>query len=132
MGNKALLLTKQTSFLLLAGYGILESGFVSRKNEVNIMVKNATTVLIGGLIFWVFGFGLSFDYMTNPYFSFGDLFKVADDRVMGVVYSRLVFQVSESVCAHAHAPACTRALDPMTRKALNALLTSFYYEISHI
>jgi ammonia channel protein AmtB len=35
------------------GFGLLESGCVSIKNEVNIMVKNMTDVFLGGLTYWV-------------------------------------------------------------------------------
>lgn len=78
---------------MLAGYGLLESGFVSRKNEVNILVKNATTVLFGGLVFWVCGYGIGFDPMKNPFFSIGQFFTSADESNMGQRYSRFVFQV---------------------------------------
>ncbi|XP_049271929.1 putative ammonium transporter 3 [Rhipicephalus sanguineus] len=77
-----------------AGYGLLESGFVSRKNEVNILVKNATTVLFGGLVFWAVGYGIGFDPMNNPYFSFGKFFTSADEIHMGQRYSRFVFQLA--------------------------------------
>lgn len=42
---------------------------VSRKNEVNIMVKNAVDVIFGGLTYWMFGYGLSFgdDEGTNAF-----------------------------------------------------------------
>ena len=33
---------------------------VSRKNEANIMVKNAVDVIFGGLGFWMFGFAVLF------------------------------------------------------------------------
>ena len=48
----------------IAGFGLLESGMVSRKNEVNIMVKNAVDVIFGGLTYWMFGYGFSFG--TGP------------------------------------------------------------------
>ena len=35
-----------------SGFGLLESGCVSRKNELNIMVKNAVDVVLGGLSYW--------------------------------------------------------------------------------
>ena len=41
------------------GFGLLEAGSVSTKNEVNIMVKNAIDVIFGGLTllaFWVRNF----------------------------------------------------------------------------
>ncbi len=34
---------------------MLESGSVSGKNEVNIMVKNVVDVVAGGLAYWMFG-----------------------------------------------------------------------------
>jgi ammonium transporter, Amt family len=39
------------------GFGLLESGRVSSKDEVNIMVKNVVDVVFGGLSYWMFGFG---------------------------------------------------------------------------
>ena len=54
---------------ILAGFGLLESGLVSKKNEVNIMVKNAVDVLFGGLTYWMFGYAFSFgtDPGSNPF-----------------------------------------------------------------
>ena len=46
--------------LSLSGFGLLESGSVSSKNEVNIMVKNAVDVIFGGLSYWAFGYAFSF------------------------------------------------------------------------
>ena len=43
-----------------SGFGLLESGSVTTKNEVNIMVKNAVDVIFGGLSYWAFGYALSF------------------------------------------------------------------------
>ena len=40
------------------GFGMLESGCVSLKNEVNIMMKNVVDVVLGGLSYWAFGYGL--------------------------------------------------------------------------
>jgi ammonia channel protein AmtB len=52
---------------------MLESGVVSLKNEVNIMMKNVVDVVLGGFTYWAFGFGLSFgeDKGTNPFFGLG-------------------------------------------------------------
>ena len=43
--------------IAIAGFGLLESGRVSSKDEVNIMVKNVVDVVFGGLSYWMFGFG---------------------------------------------------------------------------
>ena len=51
-------------FTMQSGFGLLESGCASHKNEAHIMVKNAVDVLFGGLSYWMFGYGLSFG--TGP------------------------------------------------------------------
>jgi len=49
---------------------MLESGVVSLKNEVNIMMKNVVDVVLGGLTYWAFGYGLTFgdSPYSNEYF----------------------------------------------------------------
>ena len=56
---------------------MLESGCVSLKNEVNIMMKNVVDVVLGGLTYWAFGFGLSYGkgYGTNPFFAVGSWYR---------------------------------------------------------
>jgi len=39
---------------------MLESGIVSLKNQTNIMMKNVVDVVLGGLTYWAFGYGLSY------------------------------------------------------------------------
>ena len=57
------------------GFGMLESGCVSLKNEVNIMMKNVVDVVLGGITYWAFGYGLSYgDGYSNPIFSTGSWF----------------------------------------------------------
>merc|ERR1719494_1380575 len=41
-----------------SGFGLLESGMVSRKNEANVIVKNMLDVTLGGVAFWFVGYGL--------------------------------------------------------------------------
>lgn len=36
------------TFLFITGFGMLESGCVSIKNEVNIMMKNVVDIVLGG------------------------------------------------------------------------------------
>uniref|UniRef100_A0A1I7V3X9 Ammonium transporter n=1 Tax=Caenorhabditis tropicalis TaxID=1561998 RepID=A0A1I7V3X9_9PELO len=64
-------------FTMHSGFGLLESGSVSAKDEVNIMVKNVVDVVFGGLSYWSCGFGFSYgDYepWRNPYIGFGKFF----------------------------------------------------------
>lgn len=46
-------------FTMQSGYGLLGSGTMSRKNEVNLLLKNAVNIMCGSLAFWVYGFAFS-------------------------------------------------------------------------
>ena len=52
---------------------MLESGIVSLKNQVNIMMKNVVDVVLGGLTYWAFGYGLSYgkSEYSNRYYKIG-------------------------------------------------------------
>lgn len=87
-------------FTMQSGFGLLESGMVSRKNEVNIMVKNAVDVIYGGLSYWLFGFAFSFGMVGgNGFCGFGNFLTDADESQMGQVYSKYFFQLSFSTTA---------------------------------
>ncbi|KAG8229811.1 hypothetical protein J437_LFUL008179 [Ladona fulva] len=74
----------------IQGFGLLESGCVSVKNEVNIMMKNVVDVVLGGLTYWVFGFGLSFgnDPSTTPFVAIGDFMLDALPKFSNTTGSR--------------------------------------------
>ena len=88
-------------FTMQSGFGLLESGMVSRKHEINILVKNVADVLFGGLSFWMFGFALSFGDSpgTNPFVGFGKFFVDAEEDEMGHVFSQFFFQASFATTA---------------------------------
>ena len=89
------------SSFLLSGFGLLESGCVSAKNEVNIMVKNMLDVVFGGITYWAVGFGLSFGTGpgTNPFVGVGYFLFDCDDETMGYSYALFLFQLSFSTTA---------------------------------
>ena len=104
--NLALTEAPKTGFLttrlnLLTGFGLLEAGCVSRRNEVNIMVKNAVDVVFGGVSYWIFGFGLSFgnEAGSNSFNGVGLFFVDTEDETMGLLYSTYVFQLSFATTA---------------------------------
>ena len=59
---------------------MLESGIVSLKNEVNIMMKNVVDVVLGGVTYWAFGYGLSYgdSDFKSPFFALGSWFVDAE------------------------------------------------------
>lgn len=77
---------------------MLESGCVSLKNEVNIMMKNVVDIVLGGLTYWIFGFGFSFglNKPNNPLIGIGGILvdPPIDDEYMGSICAAFLFQLS--------------------------------------
>lgn len=55
-------------FFMQAGFALLESGSVRAKNTVNVMMKNYTDMCIGGLAFYLVGFGLMMGTNDSGFF----------------------------------------------------------------
>ncbi|KAH7713366.1 AMT-3 protein [Aphelenchoides avenae] len=70
-----------TIVTMTSGFGLLESGRVSSKDEVNIMVKIIVDVVFGGISYWMFGYGFAFGnaYYRNPFIGLGNFFYSPDD-----------------------------------------------------
>lgn len=79
--------TNSSFSLQILGFGLLESGMVSRKNEVNIMVKNSVDVIFGGLSYWMFGYAFSFGTDEGSNWFCGEFFIVTLNS-MQIVISR--------------------------------------------
>lgn len=47
-----ILLCGLTIFSMQIGFGLYEAGMISKKNRVNIMMKNGIDVVLGGLTYW--------------------------------------------------------------------------------
>ena len=80
---------------------MLESGCVSLKNEVNIMMKNVVDVVFGGLTYWAFGYGLSYgtDAGSSPFMGVGSWFVNSEGLAMGPTYTTFLFQLSFATTA---------------------------------
>ncbi|KAK7070342.1 Ammonium Transporter Family [Halocaridina rubra] len=88
-------------FTMQSGFGLLESGAVSMKNETNIMVKNVVDVVLGGLTYWLFGYALSFgeSEWANPFCGWGDFALNPGEETMGPLYTKFFFQLSFATTA---------------------------------
>ena len=87
-------------FTMQSGFGLLEAGIVSAKNESNIMVKNAIDVIFGGLAFWIFGFAISFggEGMSNGFTAWEYFFVDSNNKDMGL-YAKYFYELSFSTTA---------------------------------
>ncbi|CAI4226828.1 unnamed protein product [Auanema sp. JU1783] len=90
-----------TIFTMTAGFGLLESGRVASKDEVNVMVKNVIDMIFGGLAYWMFGFGFTFGSAEAcPYLGIGDYFFDPERNgqsslhLKGESYALFLFQMS--------------------------------------
>ncbi|KAG8316752.1 Ammonium transporter [Homalodisca vitripennis] len=90
-------------FTMQTGFGLLESGCVSLKNEVNIMMKNVVDIFLGGISYWLFGFGFQYGYgpYTNPLLGVGDFAMdvPVGDEMMGAMFTAFLFQLSFATTA---------------------------------
>ena len=52
-------------FFMNAGFAMLEAGFCTRKNFINVLAKNLLVFCIATIAFWAFGFSLMFGDSNN-------------------------------------------------------------------
>lgn len=65
-------------------------------------MKNASDVILGGLTYWLFGFGLQYGNgqgTENAFCAWGHFLVDSDTEDMGVVFSNFIFQLSFSTTA---------------------------------
>jgi len=90
-----------SSFIIItmqSGFGLLESGLVSKNNQMNIMIKNIMDILFGGLSFWIFGYTIIFNKNSNGFIG-GDNFFTDQDNDYGWLFSNFFFQFTFSTTA---------------------------------
>ena len=88
-------------FNMQTGFGMLESGCVSLKNEVNIMMKNVVDVVLGGITYWAFGYGMSYgtDTGTSWFVGMGSFFVDDTGYMIGPTFTVFLFQMSFATTA---------------------------------
>jgi Amt family ammonium transporter len=65
-------------FFMQAGFAMVETGFTRAKSAGNIMMKNLMDASMGGLGYWVIGFGLMFG-LSNGFVGWSDFFMSFDN-----------------------------------------------------
>src|SRR3990167_9548811 len=85
-----LVLASVLVFFMQAGFALLESGMSRAKNAVNVMMKNYMDGCVGGITFWLFGFGLMFGSNITGWFGMSH-FAPHDGEPPGFTF--LLFQM---------------------------------------
>ena len=70
-------------FLMQAGFGMLEAGFIRAKNTCNILTKNFLDYCMASLGFFVFGYAIMFSE-GNPFFGTSGFFLVGAESAADV------------------------------------------------
>ena len=65
------------------------------------MMKNVVDVALGGITYWIFGYGLSYgtDTGTTQFFALGSWFVDREGPMMGPVFTEFLFQMSFATTA---------------------------------
>lgn len=69
--NMFLMLAAVLVLFMQAGFALVESGFNSAKNTVNILFKNLMDLSLGMMLFFAVGYGLMYPGDGNGWFAFG-------------------------------------------------------------
>lgn len=86
--NTWMLVATVLVFIMHLGFATLESGFVQRKNVVNILFKNVMIVSIGILSYYFIGFGLMYPGVEGDYLAFGGFgLTVPADTAGSIAYA---------------------------------------------
>ena len=72
-------------FIMHLGFATLESGFVQRKNVVNILFKNVMIVCIGLLTYYFVGFNLMYPGVDGGYFAFSGFGLTNPEGAAGLI-----------------------------------------------
>lgn len=87
-------------FFMQAGFALIESGSVRSKNTVNVLMKNYMDTCIGGIIFWLFGFGLMFGLNQTGWIGWGYFMpNQLDDWHWNLLFFQMMFAATATTIA---------------------------------
>ena len=87
-------------FFMQAGFALIESGSVRSKNTVNVLMKNYMDTCIGGLVFWLFGFGLMFGLNQSGWIGLSHFMpNQIDDWHWNLLFFQMMFAATATTIA---------------------------------
>lgn len=128
-------------FLMQAGFAMVEAGFNSRKNAVNILFKNAMDISLGVLLFYLVGFGLMYpaNYAApliadNDIYGFGGLglngYEAAAGRTLSPNVDFLFQAMFAATAATIVSGAVAGRMKVVGYLIYSVVLTAFVYPVS--
>lgn len=87
-------------FFMQAGFAMVESGSVRSKNTVNVLMKNYMDACLGGLVFWLIGFGLMFGVNASGWIGTSHFApNVMDDWHWNLLFFQMMFAATATTIA---------------------------------
>lgn len=141
LDNMFLFLAAVLVFFMQAGFAMVEAGFNSSKNAVNILFKNSMDICVGVLLFFLIGFGIMYPTLyvgdwadVSGYFAFGgvglDGYKAAADRTFSPEIDWLFQAVFAATAATIVSGAVAGRMKVGAYLIYSAILTGLIYPIS--
>ena len=133
--NMFLFIAAVLVLFMQAGFALVEAGFNSGKNTVNILFKNLMDLSIGALIFFIVGYGLMYGGEPGAFFGFGQFGISEWDGTIGsgVLHPQVDFFFQVAFAATAATIVSGAVAGRMQFKSYliySAVLTGFIYPIS--
>lgn len=105
-------------FFMQAGFAMIESGSVRSKNTVNVLMKKYMDACLGGLVFWIVGFGLMFGVSKSGWLGTSHFLpNQLDDWHWNLLFFQMMFAATATTIASG-AMAEQFALLPMVSAAV--------------
>ena len=77
------------------GFSLLESGSVRNKNRLNVLLKNCLDTIVGGLVWWAWGFGLAYGKSKGDGKIFGTKYyfgmDIEEEDQVGKMFAQFAF-----------------------------------------
>ncbi|MBN2683903.1 MAG: ammonium transporter [Pontiellaceae bacterium] len=133
--NMFLFIAAVLVLFMQAGFAMVESGFNSAKNTVNILFKNMMDLCVGMILFFAVGFGImyagSYGGDVNPYLNFGGFGIYKDPAAALAPQVDWLFQVAfAATAATIVSGAVAGRLKFGAYLVYSAVITAFVYPIS--
>ncbi len=141
LDNAMLFITAVLVFFMQAGFAMLEAGFNSSKNVVNILFKNSMDICVGVLLFFFIGFGIMYPTVydgdwseVSGIFAFGgfglDDYAFTADRTFSPEVDWLFQAVFAATAATIVSGAVAGRMKVGAYLLYSAILTGLIYPIS--
>ncbi|WP_146588203.1 ammonium transporter [Posidoniimonas polymericola] len=140
LDNAFLFIAAVLVFLMQAGFAMVEAGFNSSKNAVNILFKNSMDICVGVLLFFIVGFGLMYpglygvEGIETKFAAFGgfglDDYVIEPDRTFSPEVDWLFQAVFAATAATIVSGAVAGRMKVSGYLIYSAILTGLIYPIS--